>query len=336
MNTPQFLVGVPKEFIEGLFSGKYYVHGVMLKSGITHQVVAHLEQVAPLAEFSFKTLLNLPTLNWVSGIAETLWTNHQLKQILDIVQQVQTLAMLDTALLGVNIGINIAGFYLISKKLDRLDQKMVSIDEKLSILIRKQCKDHLKKISILSKDTVCFADSLENDGLNDALDVQVMRILNDLEVELKFLIQDCSRREQDSISLDYVWVVYAAYANLLKGYLTARYLAHKRFRQLQERIKILQDLGELLRSPAILGTLYEQCVDTAERLLTEPEIEDIITLYKVGCCQSMQRVQAQFEILSKTPPENYERWQQQLSSSPEPLIWLPHQVSEQVSGVIYK
>lgn len=324
MNTTQILVGIPQKFIEGFLRGEYYIDGVMLKSVATHHIVAHLEQITPVLDFSFKTLMHLPTLDWISGIAETLWTDYRLRQVLHIVHQVQSLTILNTALLGVSIGTNLVGFHLIGKKLDMLDQKLVSIDEKLSSLIRTNQEKHLKKILILIKNSIDFADSLENDGLSNALDVQIIPTLNELEMELKFLIEDYRKREANRIPLDYVQVVYAAYANLLKAYLTARYLVQKPLQNQQQRVETLQSLGRILIAPAILGLLYEQCVYTTEKLLTEPEIEDIITLYKVGCHQSVQRVKAQLEILSQTPIEDYEQWQRQVSAAEGSFVWVEH------------
>lgn len=132
---------VPEHFAAGVSSGELRVYGSVIRSLVTGRIVGHLQETSGLGGL-VANLLTAPAslpmqasglLVDAAGHSISYAQNAQIGRMLGGLQSMQlTGLVLGTAAIGVSI----AGFAVLSRKLDRIETKLDSIEPKLHEIAR--------------------------------------------------------------------------------------------------------------------------------------------------------------------------------------------------------
>lgn len=110
---------IPREFLAGLISGKYTVHGGVIREA--GSIVKHL--AVPAAKAAPSIVGFVPGMGIVAA-AGGLAANAQLIALSKDVQQILSLSMANTALSGLGLATTIAGVVYLSNRISEIDQKL--------------------------------------------------------------------------------------------------------------------------------------------------------------------------------------------------------------------
>ena len=112
---------IPESVAMGVLSGKYGVHGGVIRDG-AGRIVRHLVPAASKAFDPFG-LVSLPF-----GIANTL----QLRSLTKLTQEIQQLSQATMALSGLNLAVSAVGFGVMYASLKGVEQRVAELDRKVS------------------------------------------------------------------------------------------------------------------------------------------------------------------------------------------------------------
>lgn len=282
------------------------------------QIIAHLEPILPFIDIApYAEIL-------LSSTGTVIVNSIEIKKILNIVSQINNLSWINIAVSGVNLGVNLVGYYLINSKLEKLDNQLYIVQHKIENLIKNEQRKLLYETKLLIKNSFTLMRVLENYGLNENAALSIELLLDRQENNLRELVGLHKNRDQISLSLHQIHIIYSAYVNLLKAYLTAIYLKNQNLTIQEARIKEAQELSNLLCSEPILYFIYEQCLFNPIKILTESEIEQIIKLYKLHCQSYIDTLKNHYNFLIKTPVKEYKIFQKRANNAYQPIIWIKH------------
>ncbi|WP_293346471.1 MULTISPECIES: hypothetical protein [unclassified Microcoleus] len=282
------------------------------------QIIAHLEPILPFIDIApYAEIL-------LSSTGTVIVNSIDIKKILNIVSQINNLSWINIAVSGVNLGVNLVGYYLINSKLEKLDNQLYIVQNKIESLIKNEQRKLLYESKLLIKNSFTLMRILENYGLNETAALSIELLLDRQENNLRELVRLHKNRDQISLSLDQIHIIYSAYVNLLKAYLTAIYLKQQNLTRQEARIKEAQELSNLLSSEPILYFIYEECLFNPIKILTESEIEQIIKLYKLYCKSYIDNLKNHYNFLIKTHVKEYQIFQKRANNAYQPIIWIKH------------
>ena len=115
---------VPIEYISGIVSQIYSVHGGVIREAATGRIVAHLA----IPEAGAALAGAVPGLGFLGDLAQT----YQLHALSQNVQQVLSVSLANTALAGLGLATSLAGFVYLSRKLSALDGRVAEIKDWLA------------------------------------------------------------------------------------------------------------------------------------------------------------------------------------------------------------
>lgn len=131
----QFIMTVPAHLLAAHASNEVAVFGSIIKSLSTGQIVGHLQQSASLTNtmslIGTGPIGAAATLVDVGAQAVTIVQNEQIKQALGALQHLQ---IANLALTGLGIGVSVAGFAIMSAKIDKVNRRLDGIAEQLERL----------------------------------------------------------------------------------------------------------------------------------------------------------------------------------------------------------
>ena len=118
---------VPAQFLAGVTDGSLVRFGALLKDSSSGQIVAHLQEtgVVPklMSGFSYLPLSPAQAVN--SAIA--IDNNLQLRQLTSLVQTLQSLQYATMAIALVGIGVSVAGFALMNRRLKGIEGEVATL-----------------------------------------------------------------------------------------------------------------------------------------------------------------------------------------------------------------
>ncbi|WP_341733961.1 hypothetical protein [Microcoleus sp. EPA2] len=282
------------------------------------QIIAHLEPILPFIDIApYAEIL-------LSSTGTVIVNSIDIKKILNIVNQIHNLSWINIAGSGVNLGVNLLGYYLLNSKLKKLDNQLYIVQNKIENLIKNEQRKLLSISQLLIKNSLTLTLLLEDHGLNETAALSIELLLDKQENNLRELVCLHKNRSQISLSLDQIHIIYSAYVNLLKAYLTAIYLKQQNLRRQEARIKEAEELSNILSSQSILYFIYEECLFNSLKILTEAEIEQIIKLYKLYCHSCIDNLKNHYNFLIKINIKEYQIFQQRTNNAYQPIIWIKH------------
>ncbi|MFE4107727.1 hypothetical protein [Almyronema epifaneia] len=331
----QFIVGLPKHLEAAYKAGEIIITGGVARYADSMAIAAHLEQAAPFAAGAFNTnpyLAMASTALQTARVAKGMVVDTaKLNQIIALTQQIQTLSSINLAISGATLGVAVVGIAIVlhqlnklNQKLDRLSAQLQSLDMKISEVHKNELSKLIEKVKIHIKHCISFINQIEDLGWSHHLDTEIVKQLDSAETLMERVLAKYLDRDGINISLDLVQCLYSSYANLLKVYLTNRYLSQKSLDYLGLRLKTLENFSSQLSSPEMIDELYESLLLNQERRFSEGELDVILELYRYGCKNKSQDVNVHYEILTKTPLKEFQNWQRLLAESKKPLIWIEH------------
>lgn len=191
---------------------KFSSGGVRLNNG---QLVELYKNVQPFQNMAQSTP-NLP-----SGLKEANLKltnlNNGVQGLMNSAELLQSLAYFNAAMSVVNCAVTVAGFAIISEKLNDLSTRVDTLADTLKEYHMEDRIMDLKKSMNYLRSAI---DRLNKAGLKDYDVLQIEEYLNSAQVELEWLIQafmDASNEESD-ILFQLLFDVTAIYANILKEY----------------------------------------------------------------------------------------------------------------------
>lgn len=309
-----------KEFLQLNHLGEITINFAsgIARNTATKEIIAHAEQI--LAYSDVATYAEI-----VLSSAGTIIVNSiDIKKTLTIVKQIHSLSAINIALSGVNLGVNLVGYYLISSKLENLDKQLFTVQNQIESLIKNAQYELLSENEFLIKHSLSLIHLLEDYGLSENTALSIELLLDKQEAHLRRLISLHNNREQISLSLDQIYIIYSAYINLFKAYLTAIYLKQQNLTRQDKRLKEAHEINKLLSSKAILSFIYQECLFNPRKILTEPEIQEIINLYKFYTESYIDNLKNHYNFLIKTPLDKYQDFQEKTNNAYQPIIWIKH------------
>ena len=140
---------VPARFAEGILSGQITRYGAILKDVSTGQIVGHLQETGFL-NVALSQVVN-PITSLITA-PSSLISNYQIyrvdKKIMHLTGLVQSVQTLQFATLGVaslGLGINVASFLVLNRKLDDLSIKIDALERVIRDLFEKQWVEDLRR-----------------------------------------------------------------------------------------------------------------------------------------------------------------------------------------------
>lgn len=125
---------IPSEFIGLVNSGQLVRYGTILKDVSSGHVVGHLKEAGELS----KILSELPIpMNPISGgvnVASNIAQNFQLHEISKTLESLQMINNIGAIASVATLGVSVAGFAVVTNKLNKLDEKLDVILEKLDVV----------------------------------------------------------------------------------------------------------------------------------------------------------------------------------------------------------
>ena len=284
----------------------------------TKEIIAHAEQILAYSDVATYAEIVL------SSAGTVIVNSIDIKKTLTLVKQIHSLSAINIALSGVNLGVNLVGYYLISSKLDNLDKQLFTVQNQIESLIKNEQRKLLSESKFLIKHSLSLIHLLEDYGLSENTASDIEELLNKQETHLRDLISLHNNQDQISLSLDQIYIIYSAYINLFKAYLTAIYLKQQNLTRQDNRLKEAHEINKLLSSKAILSFIYQECLFNPKRILTESEIQEIINLYKFYTDSYIDNLKNHYNFLIKTPLDKYQNHQQKTNNAYQPMIWIKH------------
>lgn len=284
----------------------------------TKEIIAHAEQILACSDVATYAEIVL------SSAGTVIVNSIDIKKTLTLVKQIHSLSAINIALSGINLGVNLVGYYLISSKLNNLDKQLFIVQNQIESLIKNAQRKLLCESQFLIKHSLTLIQLLEDYGLSENTASDIEELLNKQETHLRDLISRHNNQDQISLSLDQIYILYSAYINLFKAYLTAIYLKQQNLTRQDKRLKEAHEINKLLSSKAILSFIYQECLFNPIRILTESEIQEIINLYKFYTDSYIDNLKNHYNFLIKTPLDQYQNYQQKTNNAYQPIIWIKH------------
>ncbi|MBE9144639.1 hypothetical protein [Planktothrix mougeotii] len=284
----------------------------------TQEVIAHAEQILACSDVATYAEIVL------SSAGTVIVNSIDIKKTLTLVKQIHSLSAINIALAGVNLGVNLVGYYLISSKLDNLDKQLFTVQNQIESLIKNEQRKLLSESKLLIKHSLSLIQLLEDYGFSENTALSIELLLDKQENHLKELISLHNNQEQISLSLDQIYIIYSAYINLFKAYLTAIYLKQQNLTRQKNRIQESHEINKLLSSKAILFFIYQECLFNPRRILTESEIQEVINLYQFYTQSYNDNLKNHYDFLITTPLDKYQDFQQKTNNAYQPMIWIKH------------
>lgn len=122
---------IPASLIAGVQAGELKVYGSIIRSLSTGQIVGHLQETSALSRIAAQSLGGMPgvgTLADIGGHAVSYVQNEQIKAALNVVQSLQ---VANLALGAVGIGVSVAGFAIVARKIAGLEAKLDAYGEQI-------------------------------------------------------------------------------------------------------------------------------------------------------------------------------------------------------------
>lgn len=118
---------IPAQFLTGVTDGSLVRFGALLKDSSSGQIVAHLQEtgVVPKLMSGFSYLPLSPA--QVVNSAVSIDNNLQLRQLTSLVQTLQSLQYATMAIALVGIGVSVAGFALMNKRLKGIEGEVATL-----------------------------------------------------------------------------------------------------------------------------------------------------------------------------------------------------------------
>jgi len=284
----------------------------------TKEIIAHAEQILAYSDVATYAEIVL------SSAGTVIVNSIDIKKTLTLVKQIHSLSAINIALSGVNLGVNLVGYYLISSKLENLDKQLFTVQNQIESLIKNEQRKLLSESKFLIKHSLSLIHLFEDYGLSENTASDIEELLNKQETHLRDLISLHNNQDQISLSLDQIYIIYSAYINLFRAYLTAIYLKQQNLTRQDNRLKEAHEINKLLSSKAILYFIYQECLFNPKRILTESEIQEIINLYKFYTDSYIDNLKNHYNFLIKTPLDKYQNHQQKTNNAYQPMIWIKH------------
>lgn len=325
----QFVVQLPKNLEAAYRAGKIVVDSGVAREVGGKAIAGHLEMVSPhvVNLLSFSN----PYAALASTGIKTINDTRKLNQIISLTNEIKTLASINLAISGTTIGIAVAGLTLIlcqlkniNNKLDNVNQKIYILDKKVSDLAVNELGKITSEARKNIKHCITLINQLEDLEWSEYLDTEIAKLLDNIEILMERILSKYIDRDEINISIELAQCLQSAYANLLKAYLTKRYLKNKSLDYPMLRLQTLKSFSQRLCVPEILDGLYEEYLFSKERRFTEGELDVVLALYRHGCQYTSDNVNVHYEILQTTSRKQFRHWQKLLKASNQPLIWLEH------------
>lgn len=153
---------IPTEYLPGLISGVYKLHGGVLRDG-AGRIVAHLvmPEMATAAASSL-----VPGLNVISSLITTgqiMTLGRSIEQVRQAVDTVLTTTVAGAALSGLGLVTSVGGFAYLRGRLDKLDAKLSRLQDRIK-KIEDLLKSGKKAELYAALDTLRQADQLRRDA----------------------------------------------------------------------------------------------------------------------------------------------------------------------------
>ncbi len=160
----EILFSIPDQFLSGIADGSLIRIGALIKNTSTGQVLGHLQETglaqqllsglsfAPFAPMS-PAALSISVANGVVNTASSVYGNIQLHQIQSMLGTMQTLQFANLAVSIAGIGVSVAGFTVIYKKIKGIETSLselaLQMDKGFQELYDRELRGHYSQVSAL-------------------------------------------------------------------------------------------------------------------------------------------------------------------------------------------
>jgi hypothetical protein len=310
-------MAIPEQFLPAVLSGQAVRYGCILKDVATGQIIGHLKELAGLSQLLSGIPIH-PLLTGAAAVAQAgQWidTHMQLRQIRQALDHLQLVSSIGAVASVAGLGVSVAGFAIVWKRLQRLEQNLNRAMDQLRAEVERL---HLK-IDLLSMAELTMASQqLDSAGHTDCAEREAELLKDADRCFQKYrnyyyrLILELEPLTRPALTLPQIRELYGRFFACVQGELEANFLLHDLAQWRHRHEGIVQQLAEVcnLDVRAML-----RCRVDALGLVTQSELknlkEQVFATYDV-CRESRERiVTAKEEVLwldrSRLAPSDYLR-----------------------------
>ncbi len=308
-------MAIPEQFLPAVHSGQVVRYGCILKDVTTGQIVGHLKELAGLS----RRLSGIPIHPLLTGAATVAqagqWidTHMQLGQIRQALDHLQLVSSVGAVASVVGLGVSVAGFAIVWKRLQRLEQNLNRAMDQLGAEVQSL---HLK-IDLLSMAELTMASQqLDSAGHTDRPEREAELLKDADRCFQKYrnyyyrLILELEPLTRPALTLPQIRELYGRFFVCVQGELEATFLLHDLAQWRHRHEGIIQQLAQICDLDA--QTMLRCRVD-ALGLITQSELDNLkeqVLVTRDLCRESQARfVTAQEEVLwldrNRLAPSDY-------------------------------
>lgn len=158
----------------------------------------------------------------------TLEKLDQLQKSVDALKNSQMLSWANCALGVANLGVSIAGFYMVLKKLDGISTMVKTINDKIDSMQQRTYAENFDRYRMQIKSDI---DLLQRLGINVDIGIlnQISTDINKIKAYLQSVVNDFQQDKIDPVfGCNIIFSLTPAYAGLVKEYITRYYYLYKK------------------------------------------------------------------------------------------------------------
>jgi len=128
---------IPNEFITGINSGQLMRYGTIIKDVATGNIVGHLKEVGNISKILSEYPIPMNPLSAVTGtinVTSNIAQNFQLREISKTLEALKMVNNIGAIASIATLGVSVAGFVVVTNKLNKLDEKLNIALEKLDVI----------------------------------------------------------------------------------------------------------------------------------------------------------------------------------------------------------
>jgi hypothetical protein len=218
---------IPSKFISPVKSGKLVRYGCIIKDAHTGQIVGHLKEVGNLSN-TLSNIIPANPLNPLNSVTSII-SNIQLYNIEKTLSSLKLISTVGAISSIATLGVSIVGFFIVNKKLDKIEKKLDVIIKQNDKIIKLLEKHHLEKQMLHFAEIKMASELLEDAQETNDIDRRKELLFASNEIFRKynnFYQQLVSNNiwYDNQISLEESYALYNRYIFCVNGELHSEFL----------------------------------------------------------------------------------------------------------------
>jgi hypothetical protein len=210
------LYSIPAGLAAQVASGQVQLFGAILKDSVSGQIVGHVQQTGLLTQM-LSGAAGIPVfqpLHLAANLVGDGMIMSKLSEMSETLNLLQVLQIGSLAVSGVGLGVSVAGFAMVMKRLNAIEEHLTRLDQRIEAVTAERRSDDLRR---LFGDITTALDDVETLSLRrrrtataEASQRQLAICAGQLEVHFRGQADRFSKGRVNEADLDALWSVAAA------------------------------------------------------------------------------------------------------------------------------